>query len=138
MSTLVDLPGDMRDAASALDRDIRETMNEVEGRRSVLTGQDAGTGQGWLYGTGLGNWWSAGSVSMDAINARRAQLLAWRSQLVNLTGQALDTPTPEKPAPPTDPLGLGKLSAMLPWVVAAVVLVLLAPSIVGGIKAARG
>jgi hypothetical protein len=156
VSTLLDLPGDMRAAASQLDRDIRETMLDVDARREQLsretaggwdafvqewahfTEQDQGAGQGWLYGSGTVNWWGASSVSMDAINAHRAQLIKWRSRIASDTGAALSSPDVEKPAPPTDPLMLGKLSSLLPWALGAVAFVYVLPLLPPILKGLKG
>ena len=140
MATLVQLPGDMRDAATALDRDVRATMADVDARRDQLsagtaqgwdlfvqewahfTEQDQGPGLGWLYGNGVGAWWEAGSVSMDAINSHRAQLIKWRELIARDTG-GLSTPDVEKPPPPTDPLGLNAIGHAIPWVVGGLVVI---------------
>ncbi len=151
MSNLIDLPGDMRDTALALDRDIREVMLDVDARRSSLadatargwdvfvkawehfTEQDQGAGYGWLYGSGFADWWSAGAVSIDAISGYRSQLIAWRSKIAAGVG-ALSSPEPEKPPPPNDPLGLSKIGAALPWIVGGIVLIIALPLIVRSAK----
>lgn len=122
---LIDLPGDMRAAASALDQDIRATMVDVDHNRSRIpsdvasgwdsyvkewahfTGQDQGPGQGWLFGSGLTAWASASAVGMDGIVQRRQQLQSWRDRIKQYIGP-LSAPDPKKPAsdPSTPFLGV--------------------------------
>jgi|RifCSP19_2_1023855.scaffolds.fasta_scaffold10816_6 hypothetical protein len=143
-ATLLDLPGDMRDRAAIVDQQIRALMIDVDANWQSIpndvreawysfvtewthfTGQDEGAGEGWLYGEGVGNWWSAGSVSMDAINQRAQEIIDWRRKISGFIG-ALSSPEPTPPPPPTDPLGLSKIGAMLPWIIGGIVAIYVLP-----------
>ena len=145
-ATLLDLPGDMRDAATQVDQGIRAVMVDVDSSRDRIpagtasawdsfvtewehfTEQDEGAGQGWLYGTGAVNWWTASAVSMDAIHQRQQELLDWRTKLTGILG-GLSSPAPLAPPAPTDPLGLGTLGKAVPWIVGGILAYYLLPVI---------
>lgn len=143
LGTVVDLPGDMRSNASALDQDIRALIRDVDAQKTTLdasaaghafldnwtafvkewehfTEQDQGPGQGWLYGAGVGNWWSAGSVSQAEINLRRDRLKAFRDQMKGL-GAQVNAPDPQGPG--------ASFWAYVPWLVAGVVVIALSPTL---------
>jgi hypothetical protein len=142
----------MISAALDLDQQIRVVMADVDGGgRAYLpsgvaagwdqfvnswehfTGQDQGPGQGWLYGTGIGDWWTAAGVSMTAINGKLAELIAWRKQIGG-AGLQLSSPEPGPVTPPgynPDPTGLGSLGKYLPWIVGGLAIVYLGPGILG-------
>lgn len=145
-TTLIDLPGDMVARASEVDQQIRQVMADVDANRAALpsstgdswdlfvkewehfTQQDQGPGRGWLYGTGIGDWWTAAGVSMDSINQRAQALIDWRTRLTQYIG-ALSSPAPAPPPPPTDPFGLSKLGSYLPWIVGGLAIIYLGPAL---------
>jgi hypothetical protein len=151
-ATLIDFPSDMRSAAAVVDQNIRALMLDVDHNRQSIpydvaggwdtfvnewehfTEQDEGAGEGWLYGSGLVNEWSAASISMDSIHQRQQTLIDWRTRISQYLPSGLSSPDVAKPPGPTDPLGLGKIGAMLPWVVGGVLAIYLLPPILGAIK----
>ena len=150
-ANLIDFPGDMRDAATQVDQQIRAVMIDVASKRASIpydlaaawdsfvnewehfTEQDQGPGQGWLYGSGVANWWSAGAVSMDAINQRAQTLIDWRNRLRGYF--TLSSPEPQPPPGPTDPLGLSKISKAIPWIVAGIAAIYILPAVVKQLEA---
>ena len=141
------LPSDMLAAATDLDGQIRAVMADVDANRDVLdaateqgwdsfvdswevfTEQDQGSGEGWLYGSGVGDWWTSAGVSMSAINGKLEELTAWRATLERSLGR-LSSPAPPAATPPGyDPLGIGSIGKVLPWLAGGVLLVLLLPVI---------
>lgn len=147
------LPSDMRSAALDLDQQIRATMVDVDTNRSMIppgvaagwdafvnewehwTQQDQGSGQGWLYGAGVGNWWEAANVSMSAINGRLATLIDWRTKIRSYLG-GLSSPDPAPPPPSSDPF-VGILKA-IPWIVGGVAAVVVLPRVLDFVPKGKG